>query len=62
MYVDTDGSGDEEEDEMVIKEEHGQEDFMEVKEVVSLLFYFITKLSLTSESVLRIKETFNLQF
>lgn len=62
MYVDTDGSGDEEEDEMVIKEEHGQEDFMEVKEVVSLLFYFITKLSLTLESVLRIKDTFNLQF
>ena len=62
MYVDTDGSGDEEEDEMVIKEEGGQEDFMEVKEVVSLLFYFITKLSLTLESVLRIKDTFNLQF
>lgn len=62
MYVDTDGSGDEEEDEMVIKEEGGQEDFMEVKEVVSLLFYFITKLSLTLESVLRIKETFNVQF
>lgn len=62
MYVDTDGSGDEEEDEMVIKEEGGQEDFMEVKEVVSLLFYFITKLPLTLESVLRIKETFNVQF
>lgn len=62
MYVDTDGSGDEEEDEMVIKEEGGQEDFMEVKEVVSLLFYFITKFSLTLESVLRIKETFNVQF
>ena len=62
MYVDTDGSGDEEEDEMVIKEEDGQEDFMEVKEVVSLLFYFITKLPLTLESVLRIKETFNVQF
>lgn len=39
MYIDTDGSGDEEEDEMVTMEEDGQEDVMEVKEVVSLLFY-----------------------
>ena len=38
MYVDTDGSIDEE-DEMVTKEEDEQEDvIMEVKEVVSLLF------------------------
>ena len=51
MYFDTDGSGDEE-DEMVTMEKDGQEDVMEVKEVVSLLFYSITKLYLTLELIL----------